>query len=85
MADLIDRQAVVDALIYELDGIDHVPQWVYDRLKKCINDLPSALVTCEHCKHSEYDALFHERWCRGREVEDDWYCGDGERGDADDT
>ena len=40
--DLISRQAVIDAVNNELDMIDHVPQWVFDRLGKAIKSLPSA-------------------------------------------
>lgn len=40
--DLIDRQAAIDAIYLELDMIDHVPQWVFDRLENGIKQLPSA-------------------------------------------
>lgn len=41
MDDSISRQAAIDAMIDELDSIDHVPQWVFDRLSDRILQLPS--------------------------------------------
>ena len=41
MSDLISRQAAIDTICDELDKIDHVPQWVYDRLEKALKQLPS--------------------------------------------
>lgn len=38
--DSVSRQAVRDAVCEELDSIDHVPQWVFDRLTKKIENLP---------------------------------------------
>lgn len=40
--DLINRQAAIDAVTDELDVIDHVPQWVFDRLEKRLKQLPPA-------------------------------------------
>ena len=42
MTDLISRRAAIDAVTDELDMIDHVPQWVFDRLEKRLKQLPSA-------------------------------------------
>lgn len=42
MDDLISRQAAIDAVTDELDIIDHVPQWVFDRLEKRLKQLPPA-------------------------------------------
>lgn len=39
--DTISRQAAIDVICLELDMIDHVPQWVYDRLENKIKQLPS--------------------------------------------
>ena len=45
--------------------------------------LPSAdvveIVRCKDCIHSQYDYVFHERWCEGDPVGDYFYCGKGER------
>ena len=38
--DTVRRQAARDAVFEELDSIDHVPQWVFDRLTKKIENLP---------------------------------------------
>ena len=38
--DTVSRKAVLDAVCEELDSIDHVPQWVFDRLTKKIENLP---------------------------------------------
>ena len=40
MDDTISRQAAIDAVTDELDMIDHVPQWVFDRLEKRLKQLP---------------------------------------------
>lgn len=37
------------------------------------------VVRCEDCKHSQYDELFHMRWCNGEEVKNDDFCSYGER------
>ena len=42
MDDLINRQSAIDAVTDELDMIDHVPQWVFDRLEKRLKQLPPA-------------------------------------------
>lgn len=39
------------------------------------------VVRCKECKHSQYDELFHMRWCNGEEVKDDDFCSYGERKD----
>lgn len=38
----ISRQQAIDAVTDELDMIDHVPQWVFDRLEKRLKQLPPA-------------------------------------------
>ena len=46
--DTVSRQAARDAVCEELDSIDHVPQWVFDRLTKKIENLPpSPTVTAD--------------------------------------
>ena len=42
MDDLINRQRAIDAVTDELDMIDHVPQWVFDRLEERLKQLPPA-------------------------------------------
>ena len=41
----VSKEAVIEAISDELDRIDHVPQWVFERLEKRIKQLPSALGT----------------------------------------
>ena len=42
MNDLISRQAAKDVVDMELDTIDHVPEWVYDKLLTALDKAPSA-------------------------------------------
>lgn len=42
MDDSISRQAAIEVIENELDKIDHVPQWVFDRLTNKLRELPSA-------------------------------------------
>ena len=57
----VSREAVIEAISDELDKIDHVPQWVYDRLINRIKMLESAesreFEWCTDCK--EYDKEKH--------------------------
>ena len=41
MEDLISRQAAIDAICNALELLDHVPQWVFDKLTDALVDLPS--------------------------------------------
>lgn len=43
------------------------------------------VVRCEDCKHSQYDELFHMRWCHGEEVKNDDFCSYGAKMDLDTT
>lgn len=59
MSDLISRAAVIYTICDELDKIDHVPQWVYDRLEKALKQLPSAqpeIIRCRNCKFASGDS-----------------------------
>jgi hypothetical protein len=38
--ELISREQAIDAITDELDKIDHVPQWVFDKLERAIKQLP---------------------------------------------
>lgn len=57
----VSREAIIEAISDELDRIDHVPQWVYDRLINRIKMLESAesreFEWCTDCK--EYDTEKH--------------------------
>ena len=39
---LIDREQTIEAITMELDMIDHVPQWVFERLTRAVEKVPSA-------------------------------------------
>lgn len=40
------------------------------------------VVRCKDCKHWEYDAIFKDGWCRGRQQGNpNLFCADGERKD----
>ena len=83
MRDPIERQSAIDAVTDELDMIDHVPQWVFDRLEKRLKQLPSAqpeIIRCKDCKHyrpmTDQDDLCAYR---GMQVFPDDYCSRAER------
>ena len=47
-----------------------------------IQQLPSAqpeIIRCRDCGKCQYDTLFDKYWCNGREVREDFYCGDAVR------
>ena len=82
MSDLIDRQQAIEAITDELDKIDHVPQWVFNRIEKAINKLPSAepkIIHCEDCKFGMLDPSFPYQWfCKFKGDEwnnNDYFCG----------
>ena len=56
----VSKEAVIEAISDELDRIDHVPQWVYDRLISRIKMLKSAeeesFEWCTDCKEYDQDA-----------------------------
>ena len=64
----VSKGAVIDAISLELDMIDHVPQWVYDRLEKAIKELPSAeeesFEWCTGCKEYDQEAHCCHRWSK---------------------
>ena len=38
------------------------------------------LIRCRDCKHWEYDAIFPDGWCRGKQQGNpEWFCADAER------
>ena len=39
---LIDREQTIETITMELDMIDHVPQWVFERLTRAVGKVPSA-------------------------------------------
>lgn len=83
MSDLISRQAAIDEWKNDFKGYVNtldIPRDDYNGIMAYIDELPSAdIICCRECKHVEHDKLFHDYWCRGREVEPDHYCGYAER------
>ncbi len=79
----VSREAVIEAISDELDRIDHVPQWVFDRLENRIKRLPSAqpeIVRCKDCRYYNSE----EKECldlmgHGRRWEEDDFCSFAER------
>ena len=83
MSNLIDKQAAIDAVTDELDMIDHVPQWVFDRLEKRLKQLPLAQPEpnydewCTDCKEYDHENSCCPRWTKvirqtRRELQDEF-------------
>ena len=79
-SDLISRHDALNAMCDSCDTVQAVcPHYPCKRYKS-IEQLPyTEIIHCRECKHVEHDKLFHDYWCRGREVEQDHYCGYAER------
>ena len=72
----IEREAAKQAVVKAV-GVGHSPF-------NAIVMLPAAdvrpVVMCKVCMHWEYDAIFADGWCRGRQQGNpNWYCADGEK------
>lgn len=80
MSDLINKEDAVKAVTEELDLIDHIPQWVFDRLTSALNKVTTinAVVRCKECK---YWGKHYEKGCGMADYETDpnHYCAWGER------
>ena len=83
MSDLIRRQDAIDALDRRFDSIPMEQTTEICLLRKDLRELPSAhpeIVMCKNCKHWEYDAIFPDGWCRGKQQGNpEWFCADAER------
>lgn len=87
--DLVKRNEVMESLANEYNKRYRVEGDSFRGLKlawieKAINDVHLAvpeIIRCRECKFVEHDKLFHDFWCRGREVEPDHFCGYAERRD----
>lgn len=87
--DCISRQQAINAVIDELDMIDHVPQWVFKKLEGRLKKLPAVqpeIIRCKDCKKSTHwyrdrrrCFLWHEE---GIDVFKDGFCNYAERRDA---
>ena len=81
--DLISRKQAIDAVTDELDMIDHVPKWVFDRLEKRLKQLPPAQHEqhldewCTDCKEYDTENRCCPRWTKvirqtRRELQDEF-------------
>jgi len=54
MVEYITKEEAIDKICSELDSIDHVPKWVYDRLTNALSEiLPSDVIDRETATHLE--------------------------------
>ena len=76
----LDRDAA-EEIMFAIPAADVVARDCYDRLLAENDRLRKErpVVRCGECKYRQYDALFHQSYCNGNRVTDDWYCADGER------
>ena len=83
MNDLIDRQLAIDDVVDELDRIDHVPQWVFNRLAKRLNNVPpvdTQIIQCKNCRWWTNKSTTLQGKCKlhGLNPMPEWYCASGE-------
>lgn len=68
MDETITKKQAIEAISDELDRIDHVPQWIFDRLERAIKKLPSAeeesFEWCTDCKEYDQEAHCCHRWSK---------------------
>ena len=68
MDETITKKQAIEAISDELDRIDHVPQWIFDRLERAIRELPSAesesFEWCTDCKEYDQEAHCCHRWSK---------------------
>ena len=68
MDETITKKQAIEAITDELDRIDHVPQWIFDRLERAIRKLPSAeeesFEWCTDCKEYDQEAHCCHRWSK---------------------
>ena len=77
MTDYIEREAAIDACF---DGWNNNAHDCAENIRS----IPAAdvrpVVMCKDCMRWEYDAIFADGWCRGRQQGNpNWYCADGEK------
>ena len=83
---VINRDKAIAVIEDELDKIDHVPQWVFDRLTNRLRELPPTepeIIRCKDCKYGILDWDFpYGRYCdfKGNDWNnDDHFCGHAKR------
>ena len=78
MKDLISRQAAKDVVDMELDAIDHVPEWVYDKLLTALDKVPSAQPELAQNLHTTCsDAISRQAAIDAIHEDADWLAAQG--------
>ena len=85
--DSILRNEVLNCIDYHIEHkiINAMkPKYALVLLRNAVEELPSAekvweIVTCKDCKHYNYDTIFKEGYCNGREMNPTDFCSYGER------
>lgn len=78
---LINKEELLKAL-QDDNGLQY-PRWWY--LEK-VREMPEAVVRCKDCIYGEWDKVFTRWWCTaGKRVENDHFCGWGEKKDGANT
>ena len=68
-----DGNCKYDEKLYE-----RIMQILSERMKP-LSSVQPEIIRCCDCAKCQYDTLFDQHWCNGREVREDFYCGDAER------
>ena len=64
------------------DTEDDMDKALYNFAHYHLVTTPSAqpeIIRCKDCIHRKKDEIFGDRWCHGRNINDDWFCADAER------
>lgn len=78
MDDMISRQAAIDILEVAIND-----DWEFDYAKDRMIELSTQpeIIRCKDCRYSEYDQIFHNRYCHNKGkadlVGDDFFCAAG--------
>lgn len=59
-----------------IDGKQYIS---LQRFQQAVKEAQPDIIRCRDCVKCQYDTLFDKYWCKGREVREDFYCGDAER------
>ena len=76
--DLISKWAAIDILEVAINN-----DWEFDYAKNMMIELSTqpGIIRCKDCRYSEYDFIFHSRYCHNKEkadlVGDDFFCAAG--------
>lgn len=59
-----------------IDGKQYISLQMF---QKAVKESQPDIIRCRDCSKCQYDTLFDKYWCKGREVREDFYCGDAVR------